>query len=126
MVFTLVYGFSLEEVSALHIGCPVKITLPATSDWVTSGTVDHLLDRECTAQSLVGVRTPPFSSFNPVQAVEVFGGCAINVEPPVADKVLLLEQSSFGAGERLLGEATFKKRLDKIRYLLFEAIVKIR
>ena len=64
MVLTLVYRPSLEEVSALHIGCPVKITLPATSDWVTSGTVDHLLDRECTAQSLVGVRTPPFSSLD--------------------------------------------------------------
>ena len=39
-----------------------------------------------------------------VQAVEVLGGGAVHVEPPVADEVLLLEQGAVGAEERELGE----------------------
>ena len=39
-----------------------------------------------------------------VQPVEVLGGGAVHVEPPVADEVLLLEQGAVGAEERELGE----------------------
>ena len=40
-----------------------------------------------------------------VQRPEVLGGGAVNVEPPVADEVLLLEERAVGAEEGVLGEA---------------------
>ena len=40
-----------------------------------------------------------------VEAVEVLGGGAVEVEPPVADEVVLVEESSVGAEEAVLGEA---------------------
>ena len=41
-----------------------------------------------------------------VEGVEVFGGGAIKVEPPVADEVVLVQESSVGAEEAVLGEPT--------------------
>ena len=41
-----------------------------------------------------------------IEAVEVLGGGAVEVEPPVADEVVLVEESSVGAEEAVLGEAT--------------------
>ena len=40
-----------------------------------------------------------------IEAVEVLGGGAVEVEPPVADEVVLVEESSVGAEEAVLGEA---------------------
>ena len=39
------------------------------------------------------------------EAVDVPGGEAVEVEPPVADEVVLVEESSVGAEEAVLGEA---------------------
>ena len=47
----------------------------------------------------------PTLSGSVVQVIEILGLRAVNVGGPVADKVLLLEQSSLWARERLLGEA---------------------
>ena len=47
----------------------------------------------------------PTLSGSVVQVIEILGLRAVNAGGPVADKVLLLEQSSFWARERLLGEA---------------------
>ena len=41
-----------------------------------------------------------------VQRVEVFGGGAVKVEPPVADEVVLVQEGSVGAEEAVLGEPT--------------------
>merc|ERR1712223_1788452 len=40
-----------------------------------------------------------------IETVEVLGGGAVEVEPPVADEVVLVEESSVGAEEAVLGEA---------------------
>ena len=40
-----------------------------------------------------------------IEAVELLGQGAVNIEPPVADKVLLVEQGAVGAEEAVLGEA---------------------
>ena len=48
----------------------------------------------------------PFSSNLIVEGVEVFGGSAVKVEPPVADEVVLVQDCSVGAEEAVLGEAT--------------------
>ena len=47
----------------------------------------------------------PISGYLIVQPIEVFRGGAVYVEPPVADKVLLLEESAVGAEEGELGQA---------------------
>ena len=46
----------------------------------------------------------PVSSDLVVQEVEVFRSGAVHVEPPVADEVLLLEESPVGAEEGVLGQ----------------------
>ena len=104
MVFTVVYRSNPieDEAPPWAIGRPLKITLPGTCHWVTSCALDKLSE-------VANRRTllPALSHSVQVQLIVVFGGGAVNVEPPVADEVLLLEQSSFGARHRLLGEAAF-------------------
>ena len=39
-----------------------------------------------------------------IEAVEVLGGGAVEVEPPVADEVVLVEESTVGAEEAVLGQ----------------------
>ena len=41
-----------------------------------------------------------------VEGVEVLGGGAVEVEPPVTDEVVLVQESSVGAEEAVLGEPT--------------------
>ena len=41
-----------------------------------------------------------------VERVELLGGGAVKVEPPVADEVVLVQESSVGAEEAVLGEPT--------------------
>ena len=48
----------------------------------------------------------PFCSNLIVQEIKVFRGGAIDIEPPVADKVLLIEEGSVGAEEGELCEAS--------------------
>ena len=50
-----------------------------------------------------------FGSNLVVQEVKVFRGGAIDIEPPVADKVLLVEESSVGAEETVLDEVGVPK-----------------
>ena len=48
----------------------------------------------------------PLSGDLIIEAVEVLGGGAVKVEPPVADEVVLVEEGSVGAEEAVLGETT--------------------
>ena len=41
-----------------------------------------------------------------IEAVEVLGGGAVEVEPPVADEVVLVEESPVGAEEAVLGQTS--------------------
>ena len=41
-----------------------------------------------------------------VQAVKAFGLGTVKVEPPITDKVVLVENSSVGAEERVLGQSS--------------------
>jgi len=41
-----------------------------------------------------------------IESVELFSQGAINIEPPVTDKVLLVEQGSVGTEEAVLGKTT--------------------
>ena len=41
-----------------------------------------------------------------VEGVELLGGGAVEVEPPVADEVVLVEEGPVGAEEAVLGEPT--------------------
>ena len=48
----------------------------------------------------------PLSSDLIIEAVEVLGSGAVKVEPPVADEVVLVEESSVGAEEAVLGQTS--------------------
>ena len=48
----------------------------------------------------------PLSRDLVVERVEILGGGAVEVEPPVADEVVLVEESSVGAEETVLGQTS--------------------
>ena len=48
----------------------------------------------------------PLSSNLVVEGVKVLGSGAVEVEPPVADEVVLVQDCSVGAEEAVLGEPT--------------------
>ena len=50
-----------------------------------------------TRSTIRSFRTILSNSF--VQSVEFFGGCAVEIEPPVTDKVLLIEDCAIGTQE---------------------------
>ena len=48
----------------------------------------------------------PLGSDLVVEAVEILGGGTVEVEPPVADEVVLVEESSVGTEEAVLGQTS--------------------
>ena len=47
----------------------------------------------------------PLGRYLLIETIQALGGRAVDIEPPVADEVLLVEEGSVGAEERVLEEA---------------------
>ena len=75
----------------------------------SSGSLSTVLSRRsCIVSRGVGCLSSqsfPLCSDLVVEGVELLSGGAVEVEPPVADEVVLVEESSVGAEEAVLGEA---------------------
>ena len=89
--------------------------LPASSSpHGSSALVDGRISRSCgilsgssvACEASVGRKSFSLGCDLVVEGVEVFGGGAVKVEPPVADEVVLVQESSVGAEEAVLGEPT--------------------
>ena len=89
--------------------------LPASSSpHGSSALVDGRIPRSCgilggssvACEASVRRKSFSFGCDLVVEGVEVFGGGAVKVEPPVADEVVLVQESSVGAEEAVLGEPT--------------------
>merc|ERR1712106_1255692 len=57
------------------------------------------------SSSTFGCGSSGGSSDISIQSVERFSQTAVNIEPPVTDEVLLVEEGAIGAEEAVLGEA---------------------
>merc|ERR1740123_2057429 len=60
-----------------------------------------------------------------IEGVELLGGGAVKVEPPVADEVVLVEEGSVGAEEAVLGEPTGAIRRADVERLALSLRVRV-
>ena len=89
--------------------------LPASSSpHRSSALVDGSIPRSCGILSGSSIACEPsiacksfaFGCDLIVEGVEVFGGGAVEVEPPVTDEIVLVQEGPVGAEEAVLGEPT--------------------
>ena len=87
-----------------HLGGAVARAVVGSRSLPSPPAPSRSSSRSSSSSSYGGIRLPLGCDLV-VEPVEVLGGGAVDVEPPVTDEVLLLEEGAVGAEEGVLGQA---------------------
>merc|ERR550539_721601 len=105
----LVAGQTVVVVGAVHRGggLVLVVVVGGLGDWRRDGGGVTVLSSSSVLSLVRGAgQSFPLGGDLVVEAVEVLGGGAVEVEPPVADEVVLVEESSVGTEEAVLGQTS--------------------
>merc|ERR550539_1176155 len=105
----LVAGQTVVVVGAVHRGggLVLVVVVGGLGDWRRDGGGVTVLSSSSVLSLVRGAgQSFPLGGDLVVEAVEVLGGGAVEVEPPVADEVVLVEEGSVGTEEAVLGQTS--------------------